>query len=63
MEMMLNRIIPEVGYCFALMLHFQCHKLRKLTNCFVFSSEQGLPYRHSCEGPDDMVGTFPRLIS
>lgn len=23
---------------------------------------EGLPYRHSCEGPDDMVSRFPHLL-
>lgn len=24
---------------------------------------EGLPYRHSCEGPDDMVSSFVKLIA
>lgn len=59
MEMMLNRIIPEVCIFFPFFhIHSFSENQNILTILLFFFREQGLPYRHSCEGPDDMVGTF-----
>lgn len=57
MEMMLNKIVPEVSYA---QLNFTVIRVDKY-NYVMFFALQGLPYRHSCEGPDDMV-SIPHFL-
>ncbi|KAA0184204.1 hypothetical protein HAZT_HAZT003650 [Hyalella azteca] len=44
MEMMLNKIVPENLLVYTCLPHYQ-------VNLYMVT---GMPYRHSCEGPDDM---------
>jgi len=50
MESMLNKLVPEVINS----IHLGIFKQLVLELDFMFPF-QGLPYKHSCEGPDDMV--------
>ncbi|CAG0920724.1 unnamed protein product [Notodromas monacha] len=47
MEMMLNKIVPEVSS--QAEISFKIFKISEQYPVF-----QGMPYKHSCEGPDDM---------
>ncbi|ODN06046.1 hypothetical protein Ocin01_00626 [Orchesella cincta] len=49
MEMMLNKLVPEVSPFDYSQRTFYAQAQRFNTNL-----QQGLPYKHSCEGPDDM---------